>query len=170
MNTVLLELKARPDNTVWKALGGGGGGGKGGGCLSFHNPGPDKQLFKVSYCSRRWPSLHHQAAGSLLFSLVSWQLVSTGSHMHAAAGGTGSGSQAAAVLLIKYPNVIMKPLQSHRKATLRCENMSTFHRKMPQNQSAGQQAAKWSHLHETESRCRTAGSAAITTAAAAAFI
>lgn len=59
----------------------------------------------------------------------SCQLVSTCSHTHTAAGGSRSGSRAPAVLLIKYPKVMLKPMPSHRKAPLRCENTSASQNK-----------------------------------------
>lgn len=43
---------------------------------------------------------------------------------HAAGGGSRSGSRAPAVLLIKYPKVMLRPLHSHSEASLRCENTS----------------------------------------------
>lgn len=47
-------------------------------------------------------------------------------HTHTAGGGSRSGNLAPAVLLIKYPKVMLKPLPSHRKAPLRCKDMSAL--------------------------------------------
>lgn len=59
-----------------------------------------------------------------LVSTCSHTLAQTHTHTHTAGGESGSGSRAPAVLLIKYPKVMLKPLPSHSKASLRCENMS----------------------------------------------
>lgn len=61
-------------------------------------------------------------------ALAVCHLLSTCSHTHThtAGGKSRSGSRAPAVLFIKYPKVMLKPLPSHSKASLRCENMSAL--------------------------------------------